>query len=382
MNFRSIPAFIVASILLGVEPIPVCASAPQPSDVVSDFQQLLQKIGTSQADPCDPPNGKDPVTASTEGRIFSQTANIVEQELNADSNQQKPPLERATGALKKLERVSAEINAAWPEEKRFHFEILDLRPALVVKMSIRARAYFEVFGIPDESQGKPGQLWKQVGSNIESLGGDWPQTELVLYPLHRGPSKNARFLAEFNTIGCAGNAGGAAYEAYEWNPELNYSEIVIQQTGSYRLDDVPALKNPFPSIGVFRTEGPLISLPYCWFSAVDTWDNPSLCAVDTYDLSGNDVRFHSRRYNRPDLVPVAKAIEYAEKRDYPAVLGYSANANVARKMVREIPPSFASGELQVKRITADRERVEFGAAYRFEVEKRADQWLVIAFSTE
>jgi len=36
----------------------------------------------------------------------------------------------------------------------------------------------------------------------------------------------------------------------------------------------------FAQIGEFRAEGSSINLPYCWFSPIDTWDNPSLCAID------------------------------------------------------------------------------------------------------
>jgi len=125
-------------------------------------------------------------------------------------------------------------------------------------------------------------------------------------------------------------------------------------------------------------------LPYCWFSAIDTWDNPSLCAVDTYDVEGDEVRFRSRAYNRPDLVPVAKALEYAGKRDYPAVLGYCSSEDVARGLVREIPPEVFADDLRVTRISHTRERVEIGdpPAYEFEVEKRPDRWVVVKFSTE
>jgi hypothetical protein len=68
-----------------------------------------------------------------------------------------------------------------------------------------------------------------------------------------------------------------------------------------------------------------ITIPYCWFSAIDTWDNPSMCAADIYDLSHDDVRFVSRAVNRPDLLPIAKALEYVSKHDYPAVLAYCAS---------------------------------------------------------
>ncbi len=161
-----------------------------------------------------------------------------------------------------------------------------------------------------------------------------PRSRLSLYPLHRGPSQHARFLVKFGSGGCAGSFE-VSYDAREWNAERNENvEQILKQGGSFGLDDVPG----FAQVGELRTKGSPITLPYCRFSAVDTWDNPSLCAVDTYDLSGGDVRFLSRTYNRPDLVPIAKAIEYAQKRDFPAVLGYCAFSDVARALVRDIPP--------------------------------------------
>ena len=145
----------------------------------------------------------------------------------------------------------------------------------------------------------------------------------------------------------------------------------------------PTPKEPFLPIGKLETKGPLITLPYCWFSAIDTWDNPSLCALDTYDLSGDAVKFKSRAYNRPDLVPIAKAIEYAEKHDYPAVLAYCANADVARRIVRGITPSYSVGDLRVTRKPDGSEHVETDspAVDGFDVQKRGDRWLVVGFAT-
>jgi hypothetical protein len=133
-----------------------------------------------------------------------------------------------------------------------------------------------------------------------------------------------------------------------------------------------------------NTEGSLITLPYCWFSAIDTWDNPSLCAVDAYDLSADSVTFRSRAYNRPDLLPIAKAIEYAEQRDYSAVLGYCASSQVARRLVRNIPPHAGAEDIRVTHTANGREHVEFGSGpgYSFDVEKHAGRWRVVAFSIE
>ena len=161
------------------------------------------------------------------------------------------------------------------------------------------------------------------------------------------------------------------------DPKAGWLTKIIKQDGASGLDEEP---KEFAETGELRTKGSLITLPYCWFSAIDTWDNPSLCAVDTFDLSGDNVRFRSRLYNRPDLVPIAKSIEYAEKRDYPAARAYCASAKVAHRLVHGSPPH-ADAMLQTKRTGKGKERIEMGDGF-FDVEKRAGRWLVVAFRSE
>lgn len=386
MNLRSPAAAVVCGVLMMVTPRPqssFCAAAQQRASPPPDFQQLLQNLARFSADPCGPAHGeeKDSDADDLEFRLFSQAADAVSQALNATANASSSPAQRAATALKNLEQMSGKVNAAWPEDSRFHFQILDLSPALVVRMSIRRREGFRVFGMPEEVSGKPNRAWQKVGSDEESREFAVPPSEFKLYALHRGPSGNARFLAKAIYSGCAGSLG-IGYDAREWDPKgAGDLERIISQEGALGLDDkVPE----FEQIGNLQTEGSLITLPYCWFSAIDTWDNPSLCAVDTYDIGGDEVRFRSRAYNRPDLVPVAKAMEYAEKRDYPAVLGYCTSEDVARALVRELPPDMFAEDLRVTRVSHTRERVEIGdpPAYEFEVEKRPDRWVVVKFSAE
>jgi len=353
-----------------------CAPAQQ-ADSIPDLRQALQKLADFSPDPCGPPYGResDWHSANAENPLFEQTVDIIIRELNENPGSSAAPRDRVTDALTKVERVSAEVNAAWPEENRFHFEVLDLSPALVVKMNVRAHQRFFVFGVPEEDSGKPNRLWKRVGEDEELAEPEVPQSHFELYPLHRSASGKARFLVGFIHSGCAGSIG-VVYDAREWNP----LEQVIKLDGSLGLDDkVPG----FPQIGKTQTEGALISLPYCWFSPIDTWDNPSLCAVDTYDLSGANIKFHSRDYNRPDLLPIAKVIEYAGKRDYPAVLAYS-NSEAAHRMVRDLPSHFFADDLRVTRIGKGRELVQIGddPIYRFDLENRFGRWLVVAFRTQ
>lgn len=121
-------------------------------------------------------------------------------------------------------------------------------------------------------------------------------------------------------------------------------------------------------VGRLRTKGTTIQLPYCFFSAVDTWDNPTLCAADSFDLSGDKPLFSGRIYNSPDLVTVARAIQYAETHDYSAIRGYCASDTVARKLVREVPPYLFADTLETVKL-AD------GTA-RFDLIKRRGNWRV------
>jgi hypothetical protein len=109
-----------------------------------------------------------------------------------------------------------------------------------------------------------------------------------------------------------------------------------------------------------------------------------MCTVDTYDLSGDNAKFISRVHNRPDLLPVAKAIEYAEQRDYAALLGYCGSAQVADSMIRELPPFLGGDAIHVTQIGSGKKRVQLEGrkAYRFDVEKRNGRWLIVAFKAE
>ncbi len=345
------------------------------------FRQSLQELVAYSPDPCGPPFGRetDWHTSAVELRLFDAAQGIVADALNDSAT--APPKDRASAALKWLEDDSARINAGWPEENRFRFEVLDIAPALVVRMGIRSHERFFVFGI--RVPGKVHATWSEIGSDEEGLAEpEVARSTLSLFALHRGPSGNARFLAEFGHIGCAGSTG-VAYDAREWNPKRSAGLAqIIKQSGAFGLDDhVPG----FQQIGDLKTDGVRVTLPYCWFSPIDTWDNPSMCAVDTYDLSGDNAKFISRVYNRPDLLPVAKAIEYAEQRDYGALLGYCGSAQVADGMMRDLPPFvYAGAAIHVTPMGNGRERVELGDGpdYRFDVEKRNGRWLVVAFKSE
>lgn len=344
------------------------------------FRESLQQVAALSPDPCGPSDLKagDWLSAPrAEYNVFRWAAETITKKLNAASRS-APPY-RVTEVLKNLEQLSADINGDWPEENRFHFQILEVPPVIVVKMTIRTDGRYFVFAVPNEDvSGQEQPSWHEVGSDDASLEQYPVGSEVQLFPLHRGPSGNVRFLAKLEYTGCAGSVG-VEYDAREWDPEgFGNLEQVIKQSGSFGLDDsVP----DFPRIGELETEGSLISLPYCRFSAIDTWDNPSLCAVDTYDLSADEVQFVSRAYNRPDLAPIAKVIEFAQQRDYVAVLAYCASNEVARELIRAVPPHFFAEDVRVTQTGNGQEQVELGS-YRFDVEEHGDRWLVVAFSND
>jgi len=366
------------------------AGAQQRPKPLRTFDGLLDQMSSGPANPCD---GTGENYSDLEYQLFGQADKAVIQELNNTSAPDGDnPRTRTLRAIAELEHLSAEINNGWPEDKRFHAEVLEIPPAIVVKMTYRNRAAFSFFAIPERDPfNRPTKLWQPVGAlddgRYEPKAG---YVSLDLFALERGPSKRARFLAKFGGAGC-GSGVGVGYYVYEWNPQDtgNLDEL-IKVEGAVSQED-PIRKQPsskkrdlssfFPTVGELQAKGPIIDLPYCWFSAIDTWDNPSLCTVDSYDISGDRVRFRSRVTNRTDLVPIAKAIEHAQAHEYAAVLAYCGSPGVASQMLRDVPPFlYSDASLKVTRIGDGKERVELGdSGVRFDVEKRGNRWLVVAF---
>ena len=398
MTLRSILIVAIASPLLALCGAKQCFCARSTHDPVEDFRQTLQMVASDSSDPCTSGVYVEGPKARTESALFGLAVDMVIAELNATPDRTKSPAERARGTLKKLEQMSAKINAAWPIESRFHFQVLDVSPVIVVQVSFRIRARFFALGVLEDQNWNPKRLWTRVGLDEESLDPRYSGCRFVidLYPLHRGPSGNARFLARFSYIPCNGITFGFFYDAYEWEPEHSgHLEQVIKQEGVFGLEEgfvglsdvstgrVNTRTGSFFSSSSPGTEGSLLTLPYCWRSPIDGGDHPDMCAVDTYDVSGDRIKFCSRAYNDPDLLPIARAMEYAEKRDFRAILGYCSNDEIARRMVHDLPNSLYAGDLQIRRESGQREHVDiefFQNTYHFDLEKREDRWLIVAFN--
>jgi len=360
--------------------------SPPPENPADKISQLLRQLASAPPDTCERPEAAIPDPDQTELSLLEDASNLVLQQLNLGGATAATASEHATEALNKIKAQSGSLNAAWPEKSRFRYELLSIPPALVLKVGIGTHERYFAFGIPArDDAGKPNQQWQLIGEDDSELDHPVSRNWIDVYPLHRGPSGNVRFLASIGFTGCAGSSG-LLYDAEEWDPNgfVGFSQV-IKQPGARGMDEDfnggrPSRDEPFAPIGKLDPKGSIIALPYCWFSAIDTWDNPSMCALETYDLSGDTVKFKSRSYNRPDLLPVAKALEYAENHDFPAVRAYCGSDEVAHEIIRVAPPFYFAGDLQVIREPPDRERVTMGSSDEFDVEKDDGRWLVVKFT--
>lgn len=340
-------------------------------------QDLLREMAPASPDDCSLPDS----TASAvdihqvEDRLFSTVNARLADQLNGPTPARTSDAEsRARSVLLAVERSSSEINKPWPAEERFHFEVLAVHPAILVRMSYRGQVRIVMFGAYElgrNASPDPGTKWREISLADPSSSA----SRIDLFPLHRGPSGRVRFLERVWRSGCAGSIG-EAYYGYEWSAKAGQiSTQIIKIEGAKGLDDAAS-----KHVGKLGTTGQTIQLPYCFFSAVDTWDNPTLCAADSFDLSGDDPRFIGRVYNAPDLVAVNNAIQYAQARDNLALRGYCTSDAVARKLIREIPPYLFADELETFKTGPAREKVVLSEGHvYFNLIKRLGEWRLESF---
>ena len=374
-------ALSLLAILLALDAAPSPSKAMTAGAAPSSAEDLLRRMSSEAPDNCSAPAPSPSSSADIndlESRLFEAVKTLVADRLNTAP----PALNsnvglRAISALREVEQSSAENNKSWPAEDRFHFKVLDLLPAILVQMTYRSRAVLVLFGSYQAGEAPdPGTKWRQVDfSDLSFPSTDIESRDIELFPLHRGPSGRARFLARVVGGGCA-SSFGEDYYGYEWSPDDGQvASEIIKIEGAEGLDEAASTH-----VGRLSTTGKIVQLPYCFFSAVDTWDNPTLCAADSFDLSGDESLFGGRVYNRPDLVTVAKAVEYAEAHDYVAVRGYCASDTVARMLVRETPPYLFADTLDTVKTGPGREKVVLAdGSVRFDLIKRRGRWQIESF---
>jgi hypothetical protein len=346
-----------------------------------EFKETLTKLAPASPDDCGWVGSSAPRfpgdTARLEDSLFEEADAAVVQSLNEPGSD---PKQAVSQTLELLRNMSNRINENWPRDRRFHYEVLQIEPVFAVGYHIRSRSTWSAFAVADESEWpKKGRnrQWHQVGEDDFRWDAPHADQQMVVYPLQRGPSGLARFLARFSQISCGDGITGIGYDAYQWNPtSVGSLDLILERKGAASRGDFPK----YGTIGKLVTSGPRITLPYCEWSALDMTPDALLCSVDTYDVSGNVVRFVSTQTNRPDLETVAKAIRYAEDRDYRAVLAYSASPAVARKMVDLMPPAVygnASGE-DYPPIRGNTQAIDIEGLH-FALEKRDQEWVITQF---
>ena len=85
-----------------------------------------------------------------------------------------------------MRRVSAEVNSAWPQENRFHFDILDLKEILVIEMSIQVNARFFIYTDAPVDQKNPDHPWRESALLDEPHEANLTWVQFNISPLHRG----------------------------------------------------------------------------------------------------------------------------------------------------------------------------------------------------
>ena len=367
-------------------------AAPTPE--VEAFRELAAQLASEPPDDCGWAKEAVPSTGvhKVEDKLLERAENAVLASMNGSP---ATPAPAGDAVLQEFEEISSHEDASWPQERRFHYRLLDLKTAMVLQLTIRSRATFSVFAVPvllPEGGRKKNGAWRQVGTDSFRWEEHVSDEQLAIFPLERGPSNEPRFLARFEHVSCGDGQEGIDYAAYQWDSSWtgNLQTILHQAgvlSGEGMFDEVEspgsqAKHITVSAIGKLEASGKSISLPYCWHSAVDTYVWATLCSVDTYDLSADRVRFIGRSTNRPDLETVARAIEYAQARDLAAILAYTADGKIAVSLVQDIPPEVFCSSLTLSHPAPNKEEIEMedGRAFKFEVAKFQGRWVVTEFS--
>jgi hypothetical protein len=352
------------------------AHSGKPDSAIDTFKATAAQLASASPDSCSMAAGRfQPENATgLEDKLFEMTDAAVLKALHTDSSDQG----RAAAVRRTLEAfraASAEVNKAWPEERRFHYKLLAIYPVLVVQFGLRSRTTYSVFGVPElkpTGPRRPNHDWLQIALDPLRWSVRKGNEELEISSLYEGPARRARFLAHYTFEGCGDVPRGIAYKGYEWEPAW---------TGKMRLilDREGTLSGAlYPTIGEMHISGKRITLPYCWWSAVDESVWASLCSVDEYDFSDDLVKFLGTQTNRPDLEAVARAIEYGERRDVSALLGYAIDARAANEIAENMPAYVYPDVVTVTQISDVRETITLGdgPVLHFTLIKRGDQWLI------
>jgi hypothetical protein len=181
---KSLPAIRLAlsafAILLSLAAGAIPSSAMAASAAPLNPEDLLRQMAPMTPDDCSPPlpSASAVDVHGSEDLLFRSVNALVADRLNGPIPAQTSEAEaRARSALLKLEHSSSEINKSWPSEERFHFEVLALHPAILLRMSYRDQARLVLFGsyyLDKNAAVDPGTKWREVSRRIFRRCSGWP----------------------------------------------------------------------------------------------------------------------------------------------------------------------------------------------------------------
>lgn len=263
---------------------------------------------------------------------------------------------------------------------------MSITPALVVKFGVRGQDTFATYihgPALDALAGASGKGWHAEAMGDPEWEGHSPHEQLHIYALHRGPSGNPRLLSVKHVSGCAG-AGVTFYTAYEWY-KISYPPPQPFLWKRNKILDRQSLDSDRqrPQWLKFEVKGDELKIPYCWTGGLLMSAWASVCSSDTYDLSGNFIRWTGTQTDRSDWAVIARVIKLAQRRDLRAVRAYCATEAVASKVTGLMPPGalYFVG-INARSLGPGKEELDLSDDWilKFVLVKSAGKWLITAFS--
>jgi hypothetical protein len=373
---RATLALVVSAAALGSQkprpPATAAISDRLSGEQLNQFKALVQRLAANPPSDCSGPIHDSEEAVGFEDKIFEQISNTVLDSINRNP---ESPGKVAKRTLSQFKEVSDGITKSREPEARLRYKVLEFKPLLVLKLAIWNQATFIVYA-PASQQNNPTTKWMVVQSGDGT--GHSRFESLQLSPLWRGPSGNPRFLEVKHFSDCmAGMTLDYIANGYEWRPgELDAFRIIAKKSSF--SEEGPKWK--------FDTSGKIITIPYCWSGHLLLNVDATICSVDTYDLSGDAVRYVRTENDPEDLAVVAKVIKYAQAHELRALSVYCTSSQVARLVLQTMPPGSIVFDVGFsrKRTGPDVELLDFqdGWEMKFTLKKLNGLWLVSDFELE
>jgi hypothetical protein len=123
---------------------------PTNTDPMSQFGATLSELATEPPRDCNADGLPSNAVGSTEQRLFKNADDIL---LKARSGTNNPPA-AAVSALQNLRDLSAKIQANWPQENRFHYEVHNWSSLIVEVFDTQPSDFFCFWCAPVGRAGK------------------------------------------------------------------------------------------------------------------------------------------------------------------------------------------------------------------------------------